>query len=134
MADSNMRRRALPLATTNTARVVGGFGVFACVLCCVSIPSIVAIISALGLSFLRNDRLLLPAEVVSLAILLVTFVRSRARHGRNAPLLLGLAAAAWMFFGLMSPAPLGTVAALTGALAVVAVVFWDWRLQRQCGR
>ena len=134
MTDSGMRGRPLPIANTNTARVVGGFGVLACVLCCVSVPSIVAIISALGLSFLRNDRLLLPAEAISLAILIVTFVRSRRIHGRISPLVLGLVAAAWMFFGLMSPAPLGTVAALTGALAIVAVVFWDWRLQRQCGR
>lgn len=134
MADSGMRGRSLPLAKTNTARIVGGFGVFACVVCCVSIPSVVALLSTLGLSFLRNDRLLLPAEAVSLAILMVTLVRSRARHGRISPLLLGLVAGAWMFFGLMSPAPLGTVAALTGALSIVAVVFWDWRLQRRCGR
>ena len=126
--------RSLPIASTNTARIIGGAGVLACVLCCVSIPSVVAAISALGLGFLRNDRLLLPAELASLAILLVTFVRSRTRHRRNLPLILGLAAAAWMFFGLMTPAPLGTVAALTGALAVVAVVVWDWRLQRRCAR
>ncbi|MGH7621253.1 MAG: hypothetical protein ACREMU_02845 [Gemmatimonadaceae bacterium] len=66
-----------------------------------SIPSIAAAISALGLGFLRNDRLLLPAEVVSLVILVATFIRSRVRHGRNAPLLFGLASAAWMFLGLM---------------------------------
>ena len=120
------------MASTNTARVLGGLGVLACVVCCVSIPSVVAAISALGLGFLRNDRLLFRAEVVSLIILFFTFARSRTRHHRNAPLLLGLAAAAWTFFGLMSFAPLGTVANLTGSFAVVAVVAWDWRLQKRC--
>jgi hypothetical protein len=125
-------RRSLPLANANTARVIGGAGVLACVLCCVSIPSVVAVISTLGLSFLRNDRLLLPAEAVSVVILIATFLTSRRRHGRNAPLVLGIAAAAWLFFGLMTPAPLGTFAALTGAFAVVAVVVWDWQLQKRC--
>ena len=126
--------RSLPIAGTNAARIIGGTGVLACVACCVSIPSVVAAISALGLGFLRNDRLLFPAEAASLVILLATFVRSRTRHGRNLPLVLGLVAAGWMFFGLMIPAPLGTVAALTGALAFVAIVAWDWRLQRRCAR
>jgi mercuric ion transport protein len=130
MADSSGRR--LPIAATDAARVVGGAGVLACVACCVSIPSVVAAISALGLGFLRNDRLLFPAEVASMIVLLFTFARSRTRHGRNAPFVLGLAAAAWMFFGLKGRAPLGTAAALTGALAVVAVVVWDWRLQKRC--
>ena len=134
---SDNKRRSLPIAGNsgnNAARVIGGIGILACVLCCVSIPSVVAVISAVGLAFLRNDRLLFPAEVISLMILVVTFVRSRTRHRRSAPLLLGLAAAICMFYGLRTPAPLGTVAALTGALAVVAVVIWDWRLQRACTR
>ena len=125
-------RRALPIVTTDAARVVGGLGVLACVLCCVSIPAIVTTISALGLGFLRNDRLLVPAVMVSLVVLLLTFYRSRSRHGQNAPLLMGLAAAVWTFVGLRSPAPFGTFAALSGAPIMVAVVIWDWRLQRRC--
>lgn len=131
MADAN-RGRSLPIAGMDTVRVAGGLGVLACVLCCVSIPSVVAAISALGLGFLRNDRLLFPAEVISLIVLLATFVGSRRVHHRNAPLVAGLLAAAWMFRGLMSPAPLGTVMALSGAVLVVGIVAWDWHLQRRC--
>lgn len=127
---SNNRR--LPIAGTNAARVIGGAGALACVLCCVSIPGIVAAISALGLGFLRNDRLLFPAEIVSLIVLAFVLLRSRARHHRDAPLFLGVLAATILVVGLKTRAPLGTVAALTGAFAVVAVVFWDWRLQRHC--
>lgn len=125
--------RALPVVGNDTARIVGGIGVLACVLCCVSIPSVVAAISALGLGFLRNDQLLFPAEIVSVVVLIGTFLYSRRRHHRNSPLLLGLAAAAVMFFGLETPAPLGTIAALGGSILVVLVVIWDWRLQRACG-
>jgi mercuric ion transport protein len=124
--------RRLPVIGTTAARVIGGAGALACVLCCVGIPSVVAAISAVGLGFLRNDRLLFPAEIVSIIIVVAALARSRARHGRNAPTLLGLASAAWMFLGLKTRAPLGAVAALTGALAVVAVIVWDWRLQKRC--
>ena len=78
--------RTLPIASTNVGRVVGGIGALACVLCCVSIPSVVVLISTLGLSFLRNDRLLFPAEAISIGILVLTFLRSRKRHRRTAPL------------------------------------------------
>ncbi|MGH7647501.1 MAG: MerC domain-containing protein [Gemmatimonadaceae bacterium] len=126
------RGRTLPIANANAARVAGSLGVLACVLCCVSIPSVVAVITALGLGFLRNDRLLFPAEVVSLIVLLWTLLRSRGRHGRSAPLIAGAAAAAWMFLGLRSRGAFGTIAALSGAAAVVAVIIWDWRTQRSC--
>jgi hypothetical protein len=92
-----------------------------------------AAVSALGLGFLRNDRLLFPVEVVSLVILSITLIRSRARHRRDTPLVLGIAAAGWTVFGLMSATPLSMVVADSGAIAIVAVVVWDWRLQRRCG-
>ena len=122
----------MPLANANTVRVIGGVGVLACVLCCVSVPALVAAVSAAGLGFLRNDRVLFPSEAVSLLLLVGTLLRSRSRHGRNAPLLLGLTTAAWLFFGLMTAAPLGTIAALSGAVLVVVVIAWDWSLQRLC--
>ena len=124
--------RRLPVMATNAARLVGGAGALACVLCCVSIPGVVAAISALGLGFLRNDRLLFPAEIVSLVVLAWALARSRARHHRDAPWVLAFASAVVLLVGLRSPAPLGTVAALIGAAGVAAVVFWDWRLQRRC--
>ena len=129
MSRSQPEGRRLPVVGTNAARVIGGAGALACVLCCVSIPAVVAAISALGLGFLRNDRLLFPAEIVSLVVLAFVFVRSRARHHRNAPWIVGLTAAALMLVGLRTRAPLGTIAALAGALGVIAVVFWDWQLQ-----
>jgi hypothetical protein len=82
---NDQRRRALPIAGADAARVAGTLGVLACVFCCVSIPSVIAVISALGLGFLRNDRLLFPAELASLAVLLWALLRSRRRHGRTAP-------------------------------------------------
>jgi hypothetical protein len=96
-------------------------------------PSIAAAISALGLGFLRNDRVLFPAEVASLVVLIGTFLWSRRRHRRNAPLITGLFAAAWTFWGLVAAAPFGTIAAFGGAGLVVLVVAWDWRLQHACG-
>ena len=133
MSDSHHGRQ-LPVVATDAARVVGSLGVLACVLCCVSVPGIVGALSALGLGFLRNDRLLFPAVLVSLIILLVALLLSRARNGRNGPFIMGFAAAIWIIVGMRSPSPFGTIAALTGAALMVAAVAWDWRLRRHCAR
>jgi mercuric ion transport protein len=130
MAPSIPTGRRLPIARNNAARVIGGVGVLSCVLCCISIPGVVAALSALGLGFLRNDRVLFPASVVSLLILMLTLARSRKAHSRNAPLAFGTLAAAWMLAGLKTSAPFGTVAAITGAMAIITIVTWDWQLQR----
>jgi hypothetical protein len=78
--------QSVPIASTKNARVLGGVGLLACIVGCVSLPTVAAAVSALGLGFLRNDRLLIPAAVLSVIILLFTFARSRNRHHRNAPL------------------------------------------------
>lgn len=54
MTPQESGRRRLPIANQTTARAVGAAGVLACVLCCVSIPGTIALISAIGLGLLRN--------------------------------------------------------------------------------
>ena len=132
MPHHEQQGKALPIAHLTTGKIVGSIGVLACVLCCISVPGIATAISAMGLGFLRNDRLLFPAALVSLLLLLFTLGRSRQRHGRNTPIALGLLAGATTFFGLTSSGLLGIVVSLVGALAVVAVVIWDASLLRRC--
>jgi hypothetical protein len=114
------------------ARVIGAGGVMACVLCCLTLPVVTATITGLGLGFLRNDRLLFPAEVIFAGIVLVTLIRSRARHARNEPLVLGAFVLAIMFWGLKASGRLATLAAMLGAVVVVGTVVWDWSLQKRC--
>ena len=129
---SQANRRSLPVVGTDVGRIVGGAGVIACVACCAGVPGMAAAVSALGLGFLLIDRVLLPATIVGAIILLVTQLRSRHRHGRNAPLLLALASTATMFLGLLTSGRLTSIAAVGGAVLLVVSTFADWRLQRRC--
>ncbi|MGH7604362.1 MAG: MerC domain-containing protein [Gemmatimonadaceae bacterium] len=127
-----MSGRRLPTLDGGAAHVVGGAGVLACVLCCVSVPAIVTGLSALGLGFLRNDRLIFPAESLFAILVVWTLLRSRTLHRQSAPLIVGMIALAILFFGLETSGPMSTVGALTGALGAATVMFWDWRLDRHC--
>jgi hypothetical protein len=107
-------------------------GVAACTLGCLSIPGIAAVLSVTGLAFLRNDRILLPGTIIFAALVLVTFVRARARHGRQAPLLLALLAVALTLVGLRSSGWHATGLVSSGVVALLVVMVWDARLQRRC--
>jgi hypothetical protein len=132
MADRPSGRRALPVLTNNSARAIGAVGVAACTLCCLSIPGIAAVLSATGLAFLRNDRILLPGTIIFAALVIVTFFRARAMHGRQAPLLLAVGAVALTIVGLRSSGWLATGLVSSGVVALLVLMVWDARLQRRC--
>jgi hypothetical protein len=60
-------------------------------LCCLGVPAVIAVTSALGLGFLINDRTLLPIMIVALLVLLWGLWLGLRRH-RN-PLAFGVGAA-----------------------------------------
>ena len=134
MSSPPRERRALPVLNNDTGRAIGAAGVVICTLCCLSIPGIAAALAAVGLSFLRNDRILFPGTVLFAALVIVTFVRSRARHRRWAPLGLALAAVAVTLVGLRSPGSRATVLVTIGVVGLLAVIVWDGRLERRCGK
>jgi mercuric ion transport protein len=77
---------------TRVARVADSAGVLGALfaaLCCAGIPVIVGALSAVGLSFLRTDALLLPLLVVSLVVALWGLMKGRDVHGSSGPFLLG---------------------------------------------
>jgi hypothetical protein len=131
MSDRASGPRTLPVVSDDTARTVGGLGVVACTLCCLSIPGIAAVLTATGLAFLRDDRILLPGTIIFSALVIFTFVRARARHGRQLPLFLALASAALILVGLRSGWHT-TVLVSSGVAALLALTVWDAWLQRRC--
>lgn len=132
MVDQSSERRTLPVLTNETARVIGAIGVVACTLCCLSIPGIAAVLSAVGLTFLRNDRILLPGTIIFGVIVLVAFARARSRHGRQAPLLLAVAAVVLIVLGLRSSGWYASGTVWAGVAGLLALTVWDTRLQRRC--
>ena len=79
----------------------GVAGAILAALCCAGAPMIVSVLSAVGLSFLRTDRILLPAIAVSLAIALWAFWQGRRIHGAQTPLGLALISAAALVAGVV---------------------------------
>lgn len=74
------------------ARAADGAGVLGALfaaLCCAGLPLIVGALSAVGLSFLRNDSILLPLLVASVVVALWGLMKGRDIHGSSGPFLLG---------------------------------------------
>lgn len=68
-------------------------------LCCLGIPAVLSIVSAVGLGFLINDAILLPLLILSLVVTLWGLFPGWRRHGSAAPLTLaGIASAGLLIF------------------------------------
>lgn len=115
---------------TRTARVANGAGVVGALfaaLCCAGIPLIVGALSAVGLSFLRTDAILLPVLVASLVVALWGLMRGRDVHGLSGPFLIGtvgglsLVLAVRGFRWLLWP----------GTVLIIAALVWNFVAQRR---
>ena len=84
--------------------VADGAGVLGAVfaaLCCAGTPVIVSVVSALGLGFLRTDRVLWPLMLLSLVAALWGFWKGRQMHRSAGPLILGLCGAVALTAGVI---------------------------------
>jgi mercuric ion transport protein len=96
--------------------------------CCLGFAPFLAGLSAIGAGFLINDLMLIPLFVLFLGITLWGLRRSRRRHGRSGPLVLGVMASLIAFAALWFLVPL----AYAGLAALVATSAWDIVLLRRC--
>ncbi len=108
------------------ADTAGVTGAILASLCCAGAPMILSVLAALGLSFLRNDRILLPFIGLSLAVALWGFWQGRRFHNAYGPLLLALAASATLIAGVVFihgfPA---RVLIGVGAIGLVVATVWN---------
>ncbi len=117
-------------------RFTGGAGVVAATcaaLCCAGAPVIVSVLAATGLSFLRNDAILIPVIGIALASALWGFWHSRRVHMSSWPLVSGVAGSVALVAGVIYLH--GFVAKLsigTGAGLLLVATVWNARLPRAC--
>jgi mercuric ion transport protein len=101
---------------------VGIFGATFAALCCLGIPGVLSVVSAIGLGFLVHDAVLLPLLILSLLVALWGLYSGWKRHGKPAALILGGAAAVVLFVSSFvhqsRPVALASIAALIGASIV----------------
>ncbi len=88
-------------------------------LCCLGVPAVLSILSAVGLGFIINDAILVPALVVFLAVTLYGLWSGFRRHGRRAPLMAGVISAV----GLLTSLWFSSVVAAVSLAGLVAATF-----------
>lgn len=123
MAESVPSGKALPVLDVGgrTGQWLGVGGILACSLCCLSIPGIATALGAVGLGFLRNDRILFPASVVFAAVVGWAFHRAWRRHRIAGPGLLALAVVAMVVFYAIEARGRWTLLAFAGSCVLASM-------------
>jgi mercuric ion transport protein len=81
----------------NSLDKIGITGSFIAAACCLGLPAIVSIVTAIGLGFLIKDAVLLPLMVVFLALTVLGLYLSFRVHRQPWPLILGSASSIGAF-------------------------------------
>ena len=69
---------------------IGVLGSLFTALCCLGVPALLSILSAIGLGFLINDAILLPLLVAFLGITVVGLISGKRHHGKPWALIVGV--------------------------------------------
>ena len=120
----------------DASRFAGGAGVVAATcaaLCCAGAPIALSVLSATGLSFLRNDTILLPVIVAALFFALWGFWRRRRVHRSWAPFFVGSTGSVVLLTGVvLLHGGVAKAAIAAGALLLFAATIWNARLAVAC--
>ena len=106
----------------------GVLGAVFAALCCAGTPVIVGALAAVGLSALRNDRILWPLMGLSLVVALWGLATDRRTHHRAGPLLIACAGAVALVAGVVFVhGPPARLLINAGAVLLVAATLWNVR-------
>jgi hypothetical protein len=120
----------------DVGRFAGGAGVVAATcaaLCCAGAPIIVSILAATGLSFLRNDAILLPIIGIALGVALWGFWIRRRIHRASGPFILGIVGSVALVAGVVFLHGMSAKVFIGAAtIALFAATIWNARLPNAC--
>lgn len=108
---------------------VGLLGSIFALLCCLGFGPLLAVLGAVGVGFLVNDRVLAPLLVVFLVLGAGGLYLSFRQHHRWPPLLLHLCSAVILF--VFTFVVYVAVILWLGVIGIVAAVVWDFLLKRR---
>lgn len=119
-----LTKRAVPAVADGA----GVFGAVLAALCCAGTPFIVAGVMGLGLGFLRNDAILIPLMLASLALALWGLTKGLQSHGTRGPLWLGAVGAISLAAGVIVVHGFPAMQMIYGgSIALVAATVWNVR-------
>src|SRR5713226_558435 len=76
---------------------IGVVGLAFATLCCLALPALLSILSAIGLGFLIKDAVLLPLLIIFLLVTLIGLAFGMREHHRASALPVGIVSAAGVF-------------------------------------
>ena len=130
MADNALPSKSAAINIADSAGVVGAV---LAALGCAGTPIVVSVITAVGLGFLRNDAILWPLMLASLAIALWGFWRGRQMHRRSAPIRIAVVGAFLMASGVIFVhGPVARPMIYVGGAMLLAATLWNALLRRAC--
>jgi mercuric ion transport protein len=94
--------------------------------CCLGVPAVLSVLTAIGAGFLINDAILIPLYFALLALSVWLLYSSARSHGNLAPFWSGLGAALVAFVGLWIHAAL----VYAGLALLIASSVWDFWIAR----
>ncbi len=105
------------MAWKNSLDKIGIVGSFVAAACCLGLPAIVSLVTAIGLGFLIKDAILLPLMVLFLALTLIGLYLGLRVHRHPLALILGGASAgAALVFVFVDPNKVAAYLAITGLI------------------
>lgn len=115
------------------ARMAGVLASAVAAMCCIGVPIMLSALASLGLTFLRDDRLLLPVMIVGLGVSLRSLWQERQSQRGSLPIALGLAGAGGILTGVFVwHGPVRTSLVSLGGLATLGAVWWSARSVQAC--
>jgi hypothetical protein len=94
---------------------------------------VLSVLSATGLSWLRNDTILLPIIVAALGLALWGLWRRRRVHGLSGPLLLGIIGSVALLSGVVVLHGVASKIGIgTGTVSLFGATIWNARLPVAC--
>ena len=109
---------------------LGAVGALITTACCIGIPAVVSLASAVGAGFLIQDRYLQPLLIIMLAITVAASALTYSRHRNPFPVAITVVAALGIYWFIYRDYILPLV--WIGAVGLVAAQVWDVIAIRTC--
>ncbi len=107
---------------------VGVFGSVFAALCCIGTPALLAFLASIGLGFLINGLIVLPALGLFLILTGYGLVVSKKRHGRKEPLIVFGVSSAVIAISVWFT----TIGVIVGLVGLISSTIMNIVYQRQC--
>jgi hypothetical protein len=111
---------------------IGPLGAIVCAVVCLGLPVVSGTLGVVGMSFLRDDRLLVPFEVLCCGAFLWTFERGRQAHGRLIAVWLAFVAAGALLGSMFLTSIRSKAAVLLACIVLTAATALNQVFLKRC--